>query len=45
VPHRGRRNEPSHVVRVAEVVAELRGCGATAVAAATAENFERLFRP
>ena len=25
VPHRGKRNEPAHVARVAEAIAELRG--------------------
>jgi TatD DNase family protein len=45
VPHRGTRNEPAHVVRVAEVVAELRGTTAPAVASAALENFRRLFRP
>ena len=45
VPHRGTRNEPAYVVRVAEVIAELRGTGAAAVAAAAAANFRRLFNP
>ena len=45
VPHRGKRNEPAHVVRVAEVIAELRGTSAEAVATATRENFGRLFNP
>lgn len=45
VPFRGARNEPAHVARVAEVVAELRGQGPREVAAATADNFRRLFKP
>ena len=45
VPHRGKRNEPAHVARVAEVIAELRGMTAEAVAAATHENHVRLFTP
>jgi TatD DNase family protein len=45
VPHRGKRNEPAHVVRVAEVIADLRGMTAEAVAAATHENHVRLFTP
>jgi len=45
VPHRGKRNEPAHVARVAEVIAELRNTSAEAVAAATSENFDRLFVP
>ena len=45
VPHRGTRNEPAHVVRVAEVVAELRGSTAEVVGRDAAENFARLFRP
>jgi len=45
VPHRGTRNEPAHVARVAEVVAELRGTTPEAIAAATGENFTRLFTP
>jgi TatD DNase family protein len=45
VPHRGKRNEPAHVVRVAEVVAELRGSTVQQVAGAALENFRRLFHP
>ena len=45
VPHRGKRNEPAHVTRVAEVIAELRNASAEAVAEATSENFDRLFVP
>ncbi len=45
VPHRGKRNEPAHVARVADVIADLRNTSAEAVAEATRENFERLFVP
>ena len=45
VPFRGKRNEPAHVVRVAETIAELRGSTAEAVGAAARENFRRLFNP
>jgi len=45
VPHRGTRNEPAHVVRVAETVAELRGSDAAGIGDAARRNFERLFRP
>jgi TatD DNase family protein len=45
VPHRGGRNEPAHVVRVAEVIAELRGMTAEAVGTAALDNFRRLFNP
>ena len=45
VPHRGKRNEPAHVARVAEVIAELRGITAEAVATATHGNHVRLFTP
>ena len=45
VPHRGTRNEPAHVGRVVEVIADLRGMTAEAVASATQQNFERLFVP
>jgi TatD DNase family protein len=43
VPHRGKRNEPAHVARVAEVVADLRGSSAEAIGDATLANFTRLF--
>ena len=45
VPHRGKRNEPAHVVRVAEVIAALRGTSVEAIADATSKNFARLFVP
>jgi TatD DNase family protein len=45
VPHRGKRNEPAHVTRVAEVIAELRNTSPEAVAQATSANFCRLFAP
>jgi TatD DNase family protein len=45
VPHRGSRNEPAHVGRVAEVIAGLRGVPAASIADATADNFDRLFSP
>jgi TatD DNase family protein len=45
VPHRGGRNEPAHVVRVGQVVAELRGMSPEEVSTATTANFERLFAP
>jgi len=43
VPHRGRRNEPAHVVETAKVLAEAKGIGVDALAAATTDNFYRLF--
>jgi TatD DNase family protein len=45
VPHRGTRNEPANVVRVAETIAELRGVHADDIGRAAASNFERLFKP
>lgn len=45
VPHRGKRNEPAHVVRVAEVIAELTGTTTAAIGDATSKNFARLFVP
>jgi TatD DNase family protein len=45
VPHRGKRNEPSYVVRVAAAIAELRGSTPEAIGAAAGENFRRLFNP
>jgi TatD DNase family protein len=45
VPHRGSRNEPARVGRVAEVIAELRGTTVEAIARATSDNFQRVFVP
>ena len=45
VPYRGKRNEPAHVVRVAETIAELRGTNADDIGEAARSNFERLFAP
>jgi TatD DNase family protein len=45
VPHRGTRNEPAHVARVAETVAGLRGVQAPVVGRAALDNFRRLFKP
>ena len=45
VPHRGKRNEPAYVARVAEVIAELKGVSRDDVAAVTTENFVRIFAP
>jgi TatD DNase family protein len=45
IPHRGTRNEPARVARVAEAIAELRGVPTEAIATATGENFTRLFVP
>jgi TatD DNase family protein len=44
-PHRGTRNEPAHVVRVAEAIGRLRGTDAAAIGQAARENFDRLFKP
>jgi TatD DNase family protein len=43
VPHRGRTNQPAYVVHVAEQVAAIKAIPLQAVAAATSQNFERLF--
>jgi TatD DNase family protein len=43
VPHRGKRNEPAHVVRVVEALAELRGEARSAVEARIDANFDELF--
>lgn len=45
VPFRGRRNEPAHVRRVAETVAELRGTTVEAIGEVVLGNFRRLFVP
>jgi TatD DNase family protein len=41
---RGKRNEPAHVVEVAQTLANVRNLGREEVAATTAANFRRLFR-
>jgi TatD DNase family protein len=43
VPHRGKTNEPAFVVHTARMLADLKGIGADRLAAATTENFFRLF--
>ncbi|MDT8317253.1 MAG: YchF/TatD family DNA exonuclease [bacterium] len=43
IPYRGKRNEPSYVVRVAEKVAELKGLSVEDVARVTTLNAEKLF--
>ena len=43
MPHRGKQNEPAFVRHVAEEIARLRGISFEEVAAATTENFFRLF--
>jgi TatD DNase family protein len=43
VPHRGKPNEPRHVVHVAALLAELRGTDVETIAALTTANFSRLF--
>ena len=43
VPHRGKPNEPRHVVHVAALLAELRGTAIETIAAVTRDNFARLF--
>jgi TatD DNase family protein len=44
VPHRGRRNEPAFVAETAKVLAAAKGVSTDALAAATTENFFRLFK-
>jgi TatD DNase family protein len=44
VPFRGKRNQPAYVRHVAEEIARLRDMPLEAIAAATTENFFRLFR-
>lgn len=43
-PHRGRRNEPAYVRRVAEAVASVRGVSLDSLARVTSANAARLFR-
>ncbi len=44
VPYRGRRNEPAYVAATAMVVAALKGVDPEHLAAATTDNFFRLFK-
>lgn len=44
VPHRGKTNSPAYVPRVAQQIADIKGCEVTEVAAVTSANFERLFK-
>lgn len=43
VPHRGRRNEPAHVVEVARTLAVLHDTDAETIARHTTDNFYKLF--
>jgi TatD DNase family protein len=45
IPYRGKRNEPSYVAKVVELLAAVRDTTAAAVGEQTDRNFERLFRP
>jgi TatD DNase family protein len=45
VPHRGKRNEPAFVARVAERLAAERGLDSTTIDAALDQNFDTLFAP
>ena len=45
VPNRGKRNEPAHVTRVAETLADLHGVELGDLGRATTANFHSLFRP
>ena len=43
VPHRGRRNEPAHVVHTAARLADIKGLDEAELARVTTDNFFRLF--
>ena len=45
VPWRGKPNEPRHVIKVAEMIAEVRQISADDVIQATGTNYQRLFGP
>lgn len=44
VPFRGKRSEPSHVRRIAETVAQVRGCSLDELSAMTCETAESFFK-
>ncbi|GHU03988.1 TatD-related deoxyribonuclease [Alphaproteobacteria bacterium] len=44
VPYRGKRNEPSYIVKTAAKLAEIKGVSPAEIEAVTSENFFRLFR-
>jgi TatD DNase family protein len=44
VPHRGKRNEPAFVIKVAEKIAEIRGIAVDEVAHSTSKNFHQFFK-
>ncbi|WP_353183984.1 TatD family hydrolase [Parapedobacter lycopersici] len=44
VPHRGKRNESSYLLHIAQKIADLQGIPLAAVADATTENAKRIFR-
>lgn len=43
IPHRGKRNEPAHVVHTAAALADIKGLTADEMAQQTTDNFFRLF--
>ena len=43
VPYRGKRNEPSYIVKVAERLSEIYKCSVMEVARVTTENSKKLF--
>jgi len=45
IPYRGKRNEPSYVARVVDLLAAVRGTTPGAIGEQTDRNFDRLFRP
>ena len=45
VPYRGKRNEPAHVARVVDTLAQLKEMPAGEMARTTGANFHALFRP
>ena len=45
IPYRGKRNEPSYVAKVVDLLAGVRGTTAAIIGEQTDRNFDRLFRP